>query len=197
MLERFLALLAVPRASRPSKTSTLLLTPTVLWSTGLAAWTRRGYVQVFKDFHRFLVARKAPEIEATFGVTLRPLDEFNASRHVGNDSPSAKPPPSLERMEEFFAFLRDRVATAGSLRLRAGTTPCSGRFITPGCGRKRLLAGTGRPHFGRGPFGKIHVRLGKGTRGLWPPAALGPDAGQLDLVLRWFVDDVRPRCRER
>jgi transposase InsO family protein len=33
---------------------------------GMAASTRRGYVQAFKDFHRFLVARKASEIEATF-----------------------------------------------------------------------------------------------------------------------------------
>jgi integrase/recombinase XerD len=39
-------------------------------ATGLAASTRRGCVQAFKNFYRFLVARKAAEIEATFGVRL-------------------------------------------------------------------------------------------------------------------------------
>jgi integrase/recombinase XerD len=39
-------------------------------ATGLAASTRRGCVQAFKNFYRSLVARKAAEIEATFGVRL-------------------------------------------------------------------------------------------------------------------------------
>jgi integrase/recombinase XerD len=39
-------------------------------ATGLAASTRHGCVQAFKNFYRFLVARKAAEIEATFGVRL-------------------------------------------------------------------------------------------------------------------------------
>jgi integrase len=70
-------------------------------------------VQIFKGFHRFLQARKAVEIEATFGVRLVcPVDEFNASRHVGDDSPSLLPPPTPERVEEFFAFLKARIATA-------------------------------------------------------------------------------------
>ena len=38
-----------------------------LAAQGLAASTRRGYVQAFKGFHGFLVARKAAEIEAAFG----------------------------------------------------------------------------------------------------------------------------------
>jgi hypothetical protein len=56
---------------------------------GRAAATRREYVQIFKGFHRFLQARKAAEIQAVFGVRLVcPVDEFNASRHVGDDSPA-------------------------------------------------------------------------------------------------------------
>ena len=45
-------------------------------------------------------------------VLVDPVDEFNAARHVGNDSPSTRPPPTPERMEEFFEFLRERIATA-------------------------------------------------------------------------------------
>ena len=113
---------------------------------GMAASTRRCYVQAFKDFHGFLVARKAAEIEATFGVRLDdPVDEFNAARHVGNDSPSAKAPPTPERMEEFFAFLRERVATARKFGpagpgLRAVPDAVSRRAA----GRRGGVAGAGR-----------------------------------------------------
>ena len=90
-------------------------------AAGIAASTRRGYVQAFKGFHKFLVARKAPSIEAALGFAWRaPLDEFNAARHVGNESASAKAPPTAERMEEFFEFLRDRIATARKFGSAAG-----------------------------------------------------------------------------
>jgi integrase/recombinase XerD len=84
-----------------------------LAAEGLRASTRRGYVQAFKGFHQFLQARKAVEIDAAFGVRLTcPVDEFNASRHVGDDSPSLQPPPTPERVVEFFEFLKTRIATA-------------------------------------------------------------------------------------
>lgn len=54
-----------------------------LAAQGLAASTRRLYVQAFKNFHVFLVARKAAAIEGAFGVRLAdPLDEFNAARQL-------------------------------------------------------------------------------------------------------------------
>ncbi|MFE7041067.1 hypothetical protein ACFU9X_16940 [Streptomyces atratus] len=66
---------------------------------GRAASTRREYVQIFKGFHRFLQVRKAVEIEAGFGVRLVcPVDEFNAARHVGDDSLAQLPPPTPERV---------------------------------------------------------------------------------------------------
>jgi site-specific recombinase XerC len=84
-----------------------------LAAQGLAASTRRGYVQAFKGFHGFLVARKSAEIEAAFGVRLvDPVDEFNSARHVGADSPESKPPPGPKRLEEFFDFCKQRIATA-------------------------------------------------------------------------------------
>lgn len=80
---------------------------------GRKASTRREYVQIFKGFHRFLQVRKAAEIEAAFGVRLVcPVDEFNASRHVGDDSPALLPPPTPERVDQFFVFMKRRIATA-------------------------------------------------------------------------------------
>jgi site-specific recombinase XerD len=196
VLERFLALLAVPSwEAGPDDVDAVVAQ---LVANGLASSTRRGYVQAFKDFHRFLVVRKAAEIEATFGVRLvDPVDEFNASRHVGNDSPSTKAPPSPERMEEFFAFLRDRIATARKFG-PAGRDYALFRTLYHGGLRADEAASLELAdlHFGRGPFGKIHVRFGKGTRGSGPRPRWVPMLDQLDLILRWFVDDVRSRLPE-
>ncbi|MGH9122441.1 MAG: tyrosine-type recombinase/integrase [Acidimicrobiales bacterium] len=193
VLERFLALLAVPAwEAGPDDVDAVVAQ---LVANGLAASTRRGYVQAFKDFHRFLVVRKAADIEATFGVHLvDPVDEFNASRHVGNDSPSTKAPPSPERMEEFFAFLRERIATARKFG-PAGRDYALFRTLYHAGLRADEAASLELAdlHFGRGPFGKIHVRFGKGARGSGPRPRWVPMLDQLDLILRWFVDDIRPK----
>lgn len=50
-----------------------------LAAAGMAASTRRLYVQGFKGFHALLTARRAVEIQAWFGVALSdPIDAFNA-----------------------------------------------------------------------------------------------------------------------
>ncbi len=162
---------------------------------GLAASTRRGYVQAFKGFHAFLVARKSAEIESVFGVRLvDPIDEFNAAKHVGSDSPSTKAPPAPQRMEDFFDFLKDRIATARKY------TPAGRDYALF---RTLYLAGLRAEeaasldiadvHFGRGPFGKLHVRFGKGAKTSGPRPRWVPMLDGLDLILRWYLDDVRPR----
>ena len=109
-----------------------------LASSGRAVSTRRNYLQVFKGFHRFLEVRKAAEIEAAFGVRLAcPLDEFNAARHVGDDSPSAEAPPTPERVAVFFEFLKDRIATARKYAPAARDYALFRTCITPGCARRR------------------------------------------------------------
>ncbi len=197
VLDRFLEMLGKPAwEACPSDVDRVV---GELVGRGMAASTRRGYVQAFKDFHRFLVARKAAEIEATFGVVLDdPIDEFNAARHVGNDgSPSTRPPPTPERMEEFFAFLRERVATARKYA-SAGRDYALFRTLYH-CGlRSDEAASLERAdlHFDRGPFGKIHVRFGKAARGSGPRPRWVPMLDQLDLILRWFLDEVRPRMAD-
>jgi integrase/recombinase XerD len=166
-----------------------------LAAQGLAASTRRGYVQAFKSFHAFLVTRKAAEIEAAFGVRLvDPVDEFNAARHVGVDSPSATPPPSAERMEEFFEFLKDRIATARKY-VAAGRDYALFRTLYLAGLRAEEAASLDRSdvHFGRGPFGKLHVRFGKGAKTSGPRPRWVPMLDGLDLILRWYLDQIRPR----
>ncbi|MEU9197868.1 tyrosine-type recombinase/integrase [Streptomyces hundungensis] len=160
---------------------------------GRAASTRREYVQIFKGFHRFLQVRKAVEIEAGFGVRLVcPVDEFNASRHVGDDSPAQLPPPTPERVAEFFDFLKSRIATARKYGPAARDYAMFRTLYHAGL-RSEEASLLERPdvHFSRGPFGKLHVRFGKGARTSGPRPRWVPMLDGLDLVLHWFLDDVR------
>jgi len=166
-----------------------------LAAQGLAASTRRGYVQAFKGFHGFLVARKAAEIEAAFGVRLvDPVDEFNSARHVGADSPESKPPPGPERLEEFFDFCKQRIATARKYGAAGRDYALFRTLYLAGLRAEEASSlDRGDVHFGRGPFGKIHVRFGKGAKTSGPRPRWAPMMDGLDLILRWYLDDVRPR----
>lgn len=162
---------------------------------GRKASTRREYVQIFKAFHRFLQVRKAAEIEAGFGVRLVcPVDEFNASRHVGDDSPQAMPPPTPERVAAFFEFLKGRIATARKYAPAARDYALFRTLYHAGL-RSDEASMLDLPdlHFGRGPFGKLHVRFGKAARTSGPRPRWVPMLDSLDLVLHWFVDNVRGR----
>ena len=162
---------------------------------GLSAATRRGYVQTFKGFHAFLSARKAGEIEAAFGVRMvDPVDGFNAARHVDSSSPSATAPPSPQRMEEFFDFLKERVAGARKYAA-AGRDYAMFRTLYLAGLRAEETASLDRAdvHFGRGPFGKIHVRFGKGAKTSGPRPRWVPMLDGLDLILGWYLEEIAPR----
>ncbi len=162
---------------------------------GRAVSTRRNYVQVFKGFHRFLEVRKAAEIEAAFGVRLVcPVDEFNAARHVGEDSPAADPPPLPERVSGFFDFLKGRIVTARKYGPAARDYALYRSLYHAGLRAEEVVM-LDKPdvQFGRGPFGKLHVRFGKGAKTSGPRPRWVPMLDDLDLVLRWFLDDVRGR----
>jgi len=162
---------------------------------GRKASTRRDYVQIFKGFHRFLQVRKAAEIEAGFGVRLVcPVDEFNASRHVGDDSPDLAPPPTPERVSEFFEFLKARIAGARKYAPAARDYALFRTLYHAGLrSEEASMLDIPDAHFTRGPFGKLHVRFGKGAHTSGPRPRWVPMLDGLDLVLRWFLRDVRGR----
>jgi integrase/recombinase XerD len=162
---------------------------------GRAVSTRRNYLQVFKGFHRFLEVRKAAEIEAAFGVRLAcPLDEFNAARHVGDDSPAVEAPPTPERVAAFFEFLKGRIATARKYAPAARDYALIRTLYHAGLRSEEVvMLDRSDVHLGRGPFGKLHVRFGKGAKGSGPRPRWVPMLDGLDLVLRWYLNDVRGR----
>lgn len=166
-----------------------------LASSGRAVSTRRNYVQVFKGFHRFLEVRRAAEIEAAFGVRLAcPLDEFNAARHVGDDSPSVDAPPTPERVAAFFDFLKTRIVSSRKYAPAARDYALFRVLYHAGLRSEEVvMLDRSDVHFGRGPFGKLHVRFGKGAKGSGPRPRWVPMLDGLDLVLRWYLDEVRGR----
>ena len=166
-----------------------------LATAGRASSTRRDYVQVFKGFHRFLEVRKAAEISALFGVRLVcPVDEFNASRHVGDDSPALLAPPTPERVEEFFGFLKTRIATARKYAPAARDYAIFRTLYHAGLrSEESVKLDAGDVHYRRGPFGKLHVRFGKGAHTSGPRPRWVPMLDGLETVLSWYQRDVRDR----
>lgn len=169
-----------------------------LAKSGRSASTRRNYLQVFRGFHRFLELRKAAEIEVAFGVRLEsPLDEFNTARHVSDDSPASQVPPTTDRVDAFFEFLKVQIATSRKYGPAARDYALFRTLYHAGLRSEEVvMLDRSDVHFGRGTFGKLHVRFGKGTRGSGPRPRWVPMLDGLDLVLRWYLDDVRGRFKD-
>ena len=123
-----------------------------------------------------------------------PVDEFNASRHVGDDSAAELPPPLPERVDEFFEFLKGRIATARKYAPAARDYALFRTLYHAGL-RSEEASRLERQdmHFSRGPFGKLHVRFGKGANTSGPRPRWVPMLDGLDLILRWYLDEIRPR----
>ncbi|ANP56737.1 site-specific recombinase XerD [Streptomyces griseochromogenes] len=192
LLERTLTALGRPAWETPQDIDRVIGDLTI---QGRKTSTRREYVQIFKCFHRFLQARKAAEIEAAFSVRLVcPIDEFNASRHVGDDSPAVLPPPTPEQVGEFFDFMKQRIATARKYGPAARDHAMFRTLYHAGL-RSEEASLLDKPglHLSRGPFGKLHVRFGEGAHTSGPRPRWVPMLDGLDLVLRWFLEDVRPK----
>jgi integrase/recombinase XerD len=165
-----------------------------LTERGVGPSTRRRYIDAVLGFHRFLRVRKRVEVEASFGSRLEdPVDEFNACHHVGSDSPAVRPPPRPDELEEFFERLRTRVGTARKYAAAARDYALFRTLYLAGLrAEESVMLDVADVHFDRGPFGKLHVRFGKGARTSGPRARWVPMLDRLDVILRWFIADVRP-----
>ena len=153
--------------------------------------TRRGKAGAIDLFFRFLEARYRGEIHELAGrVVVLPIDECNRPRHSGDFH--VRVPPSPQALAAFFAAWRGELPAARKW-------PAAARHYA----MARLAAETGLRlaelcglrledlHFGHGPLGKIHVRLGKGSRGSGPRERMVPMLGDARPLLIWWVTEVR------
>ena len=89
---------------------------------------------------------------------------------------------------------QERIGSAANMLQRPGTTRCFGPCITPACAQTKRPSSTPRTCISDA------VRSGRCTCGsakVHAPLARGRDgyrcSTRLDLVLRWYLDDVRPK----
>ncbi len=97
-------------------------------------------------------------------------------------------------MGAFFEFLKGRIATARKYAPAARDYALFRTLYHAGLRSEEVvMLDCSDVHFGRGTFGKLHVRFGKGAKGSGPRPRWVPMLDVLDLVLRWYLDDVRGR----
>jgi site-specific recombinase XerD len=163
-------------------------------SAGLATSTKRSQLNDLLSFHRFVRTRKAAEVDAWFGLRLvDPIDEFNSIVHVSDERGAARVPPSVERLDVFFEVLRERIGSSRKYASAARDYAVFRAMYWTGLRCSEFIAlDVGDLHWERGPFGKVHVRFGKGARTSGPRPRWVPMLDGVDAVLRWYLQDVRP-----
>jgi integrase len=161
-----------------------------------AAATRRGKAGMIDLFFRFLELRYAGEIhELTGRVITSPIDECNRPRHAGDFK--VRVPPSPQDLAAFFDCWRDELPEHRKW-LTATRSYVMARLAAEVGLRLRELCWLAIDdlHFTHGPFGKIHVRMGKGSRGSGPRERLVPMLGEARPLLVWWVEEVRGEFRD-
>jgi integrase/recombinase XerD len=152
--------------------------------------TRLSRAQSLRTYFEFLELRHQVEIHAMTGRVVEcPIDEMNRPR--GKKNARLRIPPSAEEMTTFFRSWATELASCRKF------APAARNYTAA-----RLMADVGlRVNETRhldladlrwelGPFGKLHVRVGKGARGSGPRQRMVPLLNNAGATLRWFVEDV-------
>ena len=136
--------------------------------------TRRGKAGAIDLFFRFVEVRYRGEIhELTGRLVASPIDACNRPRHSGDFH--VRVPPSPAALAAFFASWRADLPAARKW-LTAVRHYVMARLAAEVGLRLRELCWLSLDdlHFGHGPLGKIHVRMGKGSRGSGPRERMVP-----------------------
>ncbi len=157
---------------------------------GAAKGTRLSRAQALKTYFLFLELRHKVEIHNLCGRVVEcPIDEMNRPR--GGSDAALRIPPSAEQVGRLFAGWRDELASCRKF------APTARNYAAA-----RLMAEVGlRVNEARsldvadvkwelGRFGKLHVRMGKGSRGSGPRERMVPLINNARQTLCWFVEDV-------
>ncbi len=97
-------------------------------------------------------------------------------------------------MSAFFEFLKTRIATARKYGPAARDYAMFRTLYHAGLrSEESALLEIPDVHFDRGPFGKLHVRFGKAAHMSGPRPRWVPMLDGLDMLLQWFLADVRPK----
>lgn len=155
-----------------------------------ASGTRHARAGALVTYFAFLELRHQAELHALTGrVVTCPVDEMN--RPKGAKDARLRIPPRAEEVSRLFA------GWAGDLVTCRKFAPTARNYAAA-----RLMAEIGlRANEVRrldladvkwelGPFGKVHVRYGKGSRGSGPRERMVPLINGSGRTLQWFIEDV-------
>lgn len=158
---------------------------------GRAASTRAGKASALASFFEFVISRYQGDIHALTGVVVdQPIDEFN--RQSGASLGKVRVPPSDAEVEALFTQWRRSVPDARKY------LPAARDYFAASLWRRlglrinetvMLDLRDWRPDLG--PFGKLHVRHGKGSSGRGPKARLVPAINGADVLIDWWVAEIR------
>jgi integrase/recombinase XerD len=141
---------------------------------GAPSGTRLARSQALRTYFEFLELRHKVELHQLTGrVVACPIDELNRPR--GSKDARLRIPPRAEELAEFFAGWAAELATCRKFAPSARNYTAAKLMATVGLrvneARNLDLADI---KWELGPFGKLHVRCGKGARGSGPRERMVP-----------------------
>lgn len=158
----------------------------------LAHNTVRQKAWALASFYDFLITRYQGDIHMLTGhVLVQPIDEFNRPARTDYGA-MVRIPPSDAEVEEFFACWQDWLPSARKY------LPAARDYLAASLWRRAGLRISEtsmldirdwRPDLGE--HGKLHVRFGKGSMGRGPKPRLVPAINSVDLLIDWWLTDVR------
>ena len=157
---------------------------------GAPSGTRLVRSQALRTFFEFLELRHKAELHQLTGrVVACPIDELNRPR--GRKDARLRIPPRAEELADLFAGWAGELASCRKFAPSARNYTAAKLMATVGLRvnevRNLELADV---KWELGPFGKLHVRCGKGARGSGPRERMVPLVNHADRTVRWFIQDV-------
>ena len=156
-----------------------------------AKGTRLGRPAALSVYFTFLELRHKVEIHQMTGIVVQcPLDEMNRPR--GSKQAAIRIPPPAGEVTSLFTGWRGELTTCRKFAPTARNYAASdlmakiGLRVNEAC---HLDLDDVKWNLGR--FGKLHVRVGRGSRGSGPRERMVPLINGADRTLHWFIEDVQ------
>lgn len=161
---------------------------------GLARSTVAGKAGALAKFYEFVIVRYQGDIRALFDqVVVQPIDEFNRPRAVAAAT-ATRIPPRADEVRDLFEGWRDSLPEARKY------LPTARDYLAASLWRRiglrineTVMLDVGDWHPELGNHGKLHVRHGKGSRGRGAKTRIVPAIDDVDALLEWWLNDVRPQ----
>lgn len=158
---------------------------------GKAVSTRAKKAQSISTFFHFLEMRHKVQIHEATGIVVEcPLDELNKPR--GRGRLNLRVPPTQAELNRLFAGWRHDLKTVRKYTVGARNFAGSKLMSQVGLRINELrMLDLDDVKWDLGPFGKLHVRFGKGSRGRGHKPRMVPLINGARQLLTWYVEDVR------